>query len=516
MKKILLIRTPIIQPYYHVTGLRAIPSVGLAYVNASLIKNGYDSSILDAPAENITSFRQLDNTIFIINGLKAEEIVERIPFDVDAIGVSCMHTNEWIYDSVILKKIKEKFPDKFLFIGGEHATGSTKLILENCPDVDAIVMGEGEQTVLDLLDAYFSNKSFESILGVAFKINNKIRINPRRANIKDVNSIPFPNWRGVPLKNYFDINASISSFDINSIPMIATRGCPHTCTFCTVPNMWDSKWFNRTPENIIEEIKQHQKQFGIKHIDFVDLTMTINKQWTIEFCQKLIDANLGITWSLPIGTRTEVLDLELLTLMKKAGLKRILFSPESGSKATLIRIKKKLNINNTNNAIHNSLKVGLIIKIATIFGFPGQTKREVFESLCFIWKIALIGVHDVVCLCFVPYPGTELYYQVIKEGKLQDNFQNINLNNDIKNMRSWSDHIPSFAVKYISLFGMASFYLIQFTVRPWRFFTLINRVFIVKMPMTNLESMLYRKFFQKRTDYQKPSRSSLNLKAKES
>jgi anaerobic magnesium-protoporphyrin IX monomethyl ester cyclase len=496
MKKIVLIRTPIVQPYYHVTGLRAVPSVGLAYVNASLRKNGYDSQIIDAPAENISQFKRLENTIFISNGLSAEEIVERIPKDVDAIGVSCMHTNEWIYDSVIIRKIREIFPKHFLFIGGEHATGTAKLILETTPEIDAIVLGEGEQSVLDLLDAHFNQKSFDSILGIAFNKNNKPRLNPRRSNIKDVNQIAFPDWTGVPLENYFTFNTSISSFDKRSIPMIATRGCPHACTFCTVPNMWDSKWYTRTPENIVEEIKILKTNYGIQHIDFVDLTMTVSKAWTVEFSQKLIEENLGITWSLPIGTRTEQLDFEVLGLMRKAGLKRILFSPESGSKATLFRINKKLNMDHMNAAIRNSLDVGLTVKLATIFGFPGQTKKEVFESLVFIWKSAFIGVHDVVCLSFVPYPGTVLYDQVVKEGKLEETLEKINLNNDIRNMRSWSDHIPSGAMKYISFFGMSSFYGLQFLARPYRFIKLINAVFVKKEPLTNLECMIYGKIFR--------------------
>jgi radical SAM superfamily enzyme YgiQ (UPF0313 family) len=210
----------------------------------------------------------------------------------------------------------------------------------------------------------------------------------------------------------------------------------------------------------------------------------------------MIERNLGVRWSLPIGTRTESLDREILRKMRQAGCLRILFSPESGSKLTLRRINKKLDIHDMNAAISGSLEAGLTVKLATIFGFPGQTRREVAATLRFVFLAALKGVQDVVCLCFVPYPGTELFHQLVREGEVVPGRTPVRLNNDIRDMTSWSVHIPKWATRYISLFGMAMFYGTQFLCRPWRLLKAFHHVFVRRSPVTNFEAMLYCFFFR--------------------
>lgn len=257
--------------------------------------------------------------------------------------------------------------------------------------------------------------------------------------------------------------------------------------------MWNAKWNARDPQAVIDEIFEMKEKFKVQHIDFVDLTFALNKKWTVDFCRKMIEQKVGITWSLPIGTRVENLDSDIIKLMREAGCMRILFSPESGSAETLLRIKKKLKLSDMDRAIVESVKNGIIVKLATIFGFPGQTLKEAFNTYLFIIKSAFMGVNDVVCLCFVPYPGTELYDELV-EKKLLDPFSEpIRLNNDIKAMRSWSEHISSIQVRAIAFTGMATFYSLQFLWRPWRFITLFKNIVIKKTPVTNLESLIYNK-----------------------
>ncbi len=501
MEKIALIRTPIIQPKHHVGSLRAVPSIGIAYINAQLKNAGYQTIVIDAPGEGINQYSQIKNTELIINGLIASQIAERIPADVDVIGISVMHANEWVYDRYIIKHLKAQFPNASIMIGGENATGSVKIIMDECPEIDVAVLGEADLIVNKVVHNLIHKLPMGDIPGICFRDHGQVSFTGRNSNIKNLEALLKPAWEDFPLENYFYNKSSVSGFNKRSITMIATRGCPYSCTFCTVPNMWNAKWNARDPFAVILEIKEMIQRYKIEHIDFVDLTFALNRTWTVEFCNRLINEGVKISWSLPIGTRVENLDSEIIQLMKKAGCIRVLYSPESGSEETLLRIKKKLKLHDMDRAILESVKNDIIVKLATIFGFPGQTLKEALNTYLFIIKSAFLGVHDVVCLCFVPYPGTELYDNLVKENRLIPEVEIIRLNNDIKNMKSWSEHISNNQVRLIAFVGMATFYTLQYLIRPLRIFSLVNNVFMKKEPSTNLETLIFNKLYKKNIKY---------------
>lgn len=497
MRRIALIRTPIIQPAHHISSLRAVPSIGIAYLKAAFCGAGFEVTVIDAAGEGLSRYRRIKDSRWTVNGLNAEEIIAKIPPNTQAIGISAMHANEWIYDSYIIKRVSLAFPGSFLFVGGENATSSFRKILTECPEVQAVVLGEGDRIGPRLVNAHFEQTKLNEIPGIAYRDSEgKICTTPRLLPLENPDELSWPDWRGFPLGNYFQEKTSISVHNEKSMTMLATRGCPHTCSFCTVPEMWNSKWHSRSPADVVKEMKHYSEMFGVTHIDFVDLTFALNRGWTKEFCHLLIEERLDLKWSLPIGTRVEALDAEILGLLKQAGCLRILYSPESGSKITLARIRKRLKIENMEDVIRESVRVGLIIKLATIFGFPGQTLREVLGTFLFIAKAALIGVHDVVCLSFIPYPGTELFRDLVNEGKFDPEKEPVRLNNDIRQMVSWSEHIPSRLMSLICISGMALFYGIQFVVRPWRLFTAFWNIFYHRKPQTNFESIFYCLLFR--------------------
>lgn len=502
MKKVALIRTPIIQPVTHIGSLRAVPSIGVAYINAQLKKSGFQTIVIDSPGEAITQFSKIQNSNLMINGLVADQIIEKIPVDVDLIAISVMHANEWIYDQHIIKKIHERFPKIKILIGGENATSQYEMILKTLPAVSAIIIGEADLVVGEVVRRLIANQTLNDLPSVAFKAADGSIVKTQRSpNVKNLGELERPDWSDFPIENYFSVNSSISGHNLRSLTMTATRGCPHYCTFCTVPNMWNAKWNAREVDDVIDEIIFYKKMYDVKHIDFVDLTFALNKKWTVDFCNKLLERKVDIQWSLPIGTRVESLDKDVLYLLKRAGCIRVLYSPESGSGETLIRIKKKLKINDMEVAIKESVNAGITVKLATIFGFPGQTFPEALKTIFFIMKTAFWGVHDVVCLCFVPYPGTELYDNLVKSGRLNPETEKIRLNNDIKNMKSWSEHISDLQVRLISFCGMATFYFLQFLIRPWRIVIFFNNVFIKKVAVTNVESLVLNTMNRRKVQY---------------
>lgn len=501
MKNIIIIRTPFVFPTKHLTSITAVPDIGTAYINGTLNANGYNSSIIDAVGEGIGKKYQIDGTRLSIGGITAEEIIKRIPKDTDYIGMQSMHSNRWIYDSTIIKSILENFPHVKLFLGGEHVSACAEEILKQFPKISACVIGEGEETVLELLKAFDENKPINDIAGISY-VNKKNEIihNSRRKRKVSVDEIPPPNWRGVPIKKYMDNNCGINSLSRSSLPIMATRGCPYSCTFCTVPNMWDSKWFARHPLSVVEEIKNYVKEFGVEHFDFVDLTIVIDAKWMGEFCDALIKENLGITWAIPIGTRTEKLNKELLTKMKQSGLSRVLYSAESGSKETLKRIKKRLKLPHFEKVVYETSKLGICVKIALIFGFPGQSLKEVLDTFKLINKLAFLGANDIVCLSFVPYPKTELQRQLNLQYDFMSTDNNIRLNNDIPTMKSWSEHFGDKTLRAIVVLFTMYFYALQVIIRPKRLILGFYRVFIQKLPLTNLESLIYNFIHEKKHD----------------
>ena len=491
MKKIVIIRTPFVFPVNHVSSITSVPDVGTAYINGTLLAHGYDSQIIDAAGEGVGKRYRIKGTHLAIGGINADAILAKIPKDVDYIGLQSMHSNRWIYDGYIVKRIIEAFPHCKIFLGGESVTATYEKILNQIPEIDACVLGEGEETVIELLKAFDENQSIEHVQGIAFNYRGKIIDTGRRQRRRGVDQIPAPSWKGVPVDNYLKNFCGINSLARKSMPVMATRGCPYSCTFCTVPNMWESKWYARDASAVVAEIMTYVESFGIDHVDFVDLTIVINKKWMNEFCDLLIEADMGITWAIPIGTRTENIDKELLVKMKRSGLSRVLYSAESGSDETLDRIKKCLNIVHFENIVYETSKLDICVKIALIFGFPGQTKKEVYDSFLLVNKLAWLGASDIVCLSFVPYPRTELYDQLDVDYDYTSVNNNIRLNNDIPNMKSWSDAFSDKELRFYIWFFTLYFYGLQFIFRPKRFFFFLKRVFYTKKPMTNFESIIF-------------------------
>jgi len=497
MAKIKLIRTPFVYPKKHLSSITAVPDIGTAYISGALTEAGHTVSIIDCPGEDMHRYTIIPGSNLTINGLRADEVVSRVDLDTEILGVQSMHSNRWVYDQLIIQCLLQSFPTMPLIMGGEHVSAAYEEILTQFPEITCCVIGEGEETVLEVVKAIENGESVKHIEGIAYSESGQVIANKRRLRKKNLTDLARPNWDGVPIQKYLKNNCGINSLSKKAITMVATRGCPHTCTFCTVPNMWDSKWFARPAEDVVDEIKSYIAQFGVNHIDFVDLTIIVSKKWMSDFAELLIKENLNITWAIPIGTRTEKIDKELLVKMKKSGLERVLYSAESGSEETLQRIQKRLIVSNFEKVVYETAALDIKVKIAFIFGFPGQNKKEVWDSFKLINKIALLGAHDIVCLSFIPYPKTKLFNEVDVSYDYTDPSNTIRLNNDIPRMKSWSEHLTDIELKLIIVSFTLYFYLIQYLMRPTRIIKTVWRLFIKRLPLTNFESIIFN-FIKKR------------------
>ncbi|MBY0416071.1 MAG: B12-binding domain-containing radical SAM protein, partial [Bdellovibrionales bacterium] len=484
-----LIRPPLLIASSAVYPSRAAAPLGMAYVAAAVKKAGFAVSCIDAYGLDMDHFSKFKDGTHI-NGLSINAVIEQISSDTDIIGLSTMFSNEWILIEELVNAIKKKYPLKMIILGGEHATSEYEYILNSCQAVDGCILGEGEQKTVDLLEAIKLQMSFENVEGFAHrcKVTNSVVIKSGLKRIKQIDEISWPLWEAIPLNKYLDGKVGFGISGTRAMPMLASRGCPYTCTFCSSPKMWTTSWKVRDVEDLIKEIKYYIHLYQIEHVEFYDLTAIINKAWIQSFCRKLIEENLNITWSLPSGTRSEVLDDTTLKLLQQSGIVKMTYSPESGSKKILKLIEKKVKLPKILKSMRLAVKNKIVIKATLISGFPEENFLDLFWNFVFITKLAIIGINDLAYFSFSPYPGSALHDNLVKSGKIIKNkeyyeFLSVYVNNNSTKMKSWSEVIPSRLMPLITIGGMSYFYAIQFLIRPWRIFSSIYRI-VKDTPLT--------------------------------
>ena len=228
-----------------------------------------------------------------------------------------------------------------MIAGGEHVTAVTDFVFADSPAIDYCALGEGEETLVELADHLASGGGPQAIAGLAFRDGNAIRYNAPRKRIREVDTIPRPAWDLVPIEEYLS-HGVMTGVDLGrSMPMIASRGCPYECTFCSNPVMWGRLWSTRPPASVVAEMTQYIGEYRAANFDFYDLTAIVRKDWIVEFAQLLIDRDLNITWQLPSGTRSEAIDSEVTGLLYESGCRHLNYAPESGSIEVLRSTRKK-------------------------------------------------------------------------------------------------------------------------------------------------------------------------------
>lgn len=494
---VVLIRTPPVLPKTSVTAQQGVPSLALAYLGASVKAGGFNVTCIDSLGENLNKFSDFGVDGLLSAGLTYTEIIDRIPHNTDYIGVSCQFSNDWIFSKILLKKIDTAFPNVPIFVGGEHTTAEYSIILKECPFIAACVLGEGEETSTELITFLKEKKPLSDINGIAYLDAGTVKKTAPRKRIKHIDEIPWPDWDKLPLENYLSAGLGMAQQGLRSMPVLASRGCPFRCTFCSAPKMWDAKWVGRSVQDVVKEVKYYMTQYHIDHIEFYDMSPSINKKWLEELVTAM--DGLGISWNFPSGMRSENLTPELINKLKKSGCYKLTFAIETSAPKLIQQIKKKIDPNRALGLIRHAADCGLITKVNFIWGIEGQSKYDILYDYFFICKLALAGLHDATCFAFVPYPGSEDFDRLKSQNRIPaesaayEKFLAFNVYNNPFKMKSWSKHIKNSHLTFWTLGGMALFYSIQFITRPYRLYLLAKRL-IRKKPVTMLELALFALF----------------------
>lgn len=418
INKILLISPP----YTLMKGRikRAVPPLGLAYIAAVLEKNGYTVKIIDAALEGFYAEEQVNKNHYRY-GLTYSELIQHMQqFKPDIVGVSCLFSPQFQNLQLVCKAAKEYNPDIITMAGGEHPSVFSKEILEQDKNIDFIVIGEGENTVLELVKCVESGRDYSILDGLAFRQNGQAGVNPKSNFILDIDSIPFPARHLLNMNKYLEINLPQATTPLRkpNTFMITSRGCSGHCVFCATTKHWGNRYRTRSPENVIEEIKFLKDTYKIKELHFLDDNLTLNKKRAIGIFSKLKELNLDIKWCTPQGVAAWTLDEELLKVLKESGCYELTLAVESGDEKVLKNIiRKPGNIEH----IKNIVKIMKRLKIATsaffVSGFPGETKEDIKKTFTLADELEL---DHAMFLIASPLPGTELY-DICKEKKYLTN-----------------------------------------------------------------------------------------------
>jgi anaerobic magnesium-protoporphyrin IX monomethyl ester cyclase len=493
MATVTILRPPLLVPTWSDSG-PLTPPIGPAYLAASLRQAGHEARIVDGLGENPFQVTRLFDDKVMAIGLRSEEIVERIDPHSDLIGVSCMFSQDWPEVRRLIQMVRRRFPSIPIVAGGEHITATSEFTLNSTPEIDVCVIGEGEDTIVELANAIDRRSSFDAIQGLVLRANagarpagslpihseSRTRSTGSRPRIRNLDEIPWPAWDLVPLANYLDNGLGYGVNRGRSMPIIATRGCPYQCTFCSNPEMWTTRWYTRDPDQVLEEIRVYQERYGATNFDFYDLTAIVKRSWIVQFTTSIVDRKMAFTWQLPSGTRSEAIDDEVSRLLYASGCRNMSYAPESGSPEVLKRIKKVVKLDKLEASVLGAVRNGLNVKLNIIMGFPNESRKELGQTVRFLARMGLAGVHDMSISLFSPYPGSELYHELRKSGRIpelsDEYFLGLCAYKDFSQSISYTEGLSPKVLNVYRILGFLVFYGAQYTVRPWRIVRILQNL----------------------------------------
>lgn len=386
---------------------------GVAYIAATLLKYGHDVDIYEQdihhyPMEHLT--QKLNDEYY------------------DAVGLSFIGGYfEYKQAVKISQAVNNSKQRPYYMLGGFGPSPEPDYFLEKM-NADFIIKGEGESTIIDLLDHLENKKDLSNVLGIAYRKDGKTIINPPRPLIEEIDSIPMPAYDLFDVQHYRKIKfAGVPKLDF-VMPVLSGRGCTFVCNFCY---RMDKGFRGRSNESIIEEIRYLQKNYRINYIVFSDELLMSSISRTISLCEAIIKAKLNIKWN--CNGRLNYAKPKVLKLMKEAGCVYINYGIEAFDDQILKNMDKVLTTKQIESGIQATTAVGIAPGYNIIFGNIGESRETLMKGVDFLIKYdkeeEMRTIRPVT-----PYPGSPLYHHAIKEGLLEgieDFYENKHTNSDL-------------------------------------------------------------------------------------
>lgn len=379
----------------------------VACILASTIKDKYAITIIDANADNLT----IEDTV--------EELVQDKPH---VVGVSIMSIEYSQTGHEFIKQLREAMPEAIIVLGGQYCTLLPEVAFKD-PNIDYLILAEGEYRFKQLLEVIESGKGIEKLDGVAYRDNGENIIIKQTSYISDLDAIPFPAYELIDFKKYSMKHNKYSLYnDARYLPygiMLSSRGCPFNCAFCCAKEFSGKACRMRSAENVLAEIDYLVTEYGVKEIIFLDDNLMVNRKRINTILNGIIERNYGLHWK-ATNVPTFALDAELLQLMRDSGCYQITLPIESGNQYVLDNIiHKPLKLNKALEIISKAKELDFEIGCLFVIGMPGETYDQILETINFADKI---DVDWVVFSIATPLPKTEVYEISKAKGYLPDDF----------------------------------------------------------------------------------------------
>ena len=376
-----------------VTVATPLMPLGPAYLAASLEKAGYEVKIVDLTFMDNSKF----DPAFIGGAI--------LNLKPDIIGLS---TLTWTIPSTYklantIRIVDKKIP---IVVGGPHVSALPRRTLEECPSINAAIIGEGEFILRDFLNIYFRkgfSDEMNKLQGLVYRKGNQIIGDPTPAYIQDLDTIPFPARHLYNVPKYIEVSNSFNAKNTPVASMITSRGCPHQCVFCTRSNN-GLNYRARSPENVVSEMEKLGKM-GFKEIQIVDDNFTHDRPRVYEICNLIKEKGLDFSFDLPNGMRVNHFTEELMSTMYDVGFYNINLGVESGDDEILKNIRKGTTVAQIKEAIRIAKKVGFKMTLFCVIGLPGSTVESVEKT----FKLVQDSGYDFNFSVCTPYPGSPLW-----------------------------------------------------------------------------------------------------------
>jgi len=370
--------------------------LGTLYVASSLMKAGHEVRFL--------------NGAFMTHSLILKELLE---FRPDVVGIYSTAFG-WKKALHAASQIRMLLKDVFLTVGGPYPIAMQEKCLEDFNDFDAVITGEGELTMVDMLKRLSRGESLKGAEGVIYRDGKSVVKNPPRPLITDLDSLPFPARELLGNNmNYIPPPATYKRKPV--AVMMTSRGCNRKCIFCFQMDKTRKSGIRfRSVDNVMQEIELCLMQ-GYREIKFIDDTLAADYDRAMQIAHEIKKRRLDFTWF--ASACVNQVDYKLLKAFKEAGCWAILFGAESGVQKDLNTIKKGITLEQTRRAVKAAKDVGLTVYTPFLFGIPGQTYEDGLKTIEFACELNpdIANFHAIT-----PFPGSELYDNLEKYGTMSD------------------------------------------------------------------------------------------------
>jgi len=369
----------LVNPYYPISEGPS-PPLGIAFLGAALEAANIDVSVAD----------------FVVNPYSSaclEDILNR--FQPQIVGITSVTMT---FDNAvqIAKDVKQINPDIVTVMGGPHVSFCAEETMESYPEVDIIVKGEGDESIVDLTRAMENGRRWDRVEGIVYRDGTGLCSTGDRKKMTDVNDLPVPARHLLPLGRYRALNMPVS--------MTTSRGCPFQCIFCVGRKMVGAKVRYRNAQSVVDEMV-YLNTLGFSQINIADDLFTANKKHCVGICDEILARGLKIKWS--SFARVDTVSREVLSKMKAAGCDSVSFGIETANVGILKTIKKGITIPQVIEAVKMCTDTGVTPCASFILGLPGETPETLRETVEFGKKLKAMGVLYGFHL-LAPFPGTEI------------------------------------------------------------------------------------------------------------